>query len=171
LGARLTRRRGSGARITHPKPHRCSARRSHNRFIGFALLGRTGAPSVVPTGRIGSSTEPRVTFAPKQVKRISQNSSANVRRASTKNDRHGTEELRHYDRGTAARFYVRRNNSFQPLSKRGRTQALDLRLFGRRSNASLERGPPNEAILNSIAAALPQIGTHSSVPERHGFDD
>jgi hypothetical protein len=103
-------------------------------LIGVAFLGRTVEPSVVPTGGTGSSTEPRVTFAPTQVERMTQGSSANV---------------------SVARFYVTRNNSFQPLAKLERTQAPDLRLFGRRSNASLERGPPDEAIVNSVAGRAP----------------
>jgi hypothetical protein len=125
-------------------------------FIGVALLGRIGAPLVGPTsGPPGPGAASRETSAPTQAKHFPLSSSANFLRALMKDRDQAAKELRHYGRGSGSSFYFRRDNAVQPLAKVERPQVLDLRSFGARSNASLERGPPDEGILNSIAGRDP----------------
>jgi hypothetical protein len=125
-------------------------------FFGLALLGRTGAPSVVPkSGSLGPGVAPRVTSSPTPPANLPQNSSANFRRAFMKDRGQAIEQPRHYGRGTAFNSNFTRDNAVQSLAKVKRPQVPDLRLFGARSNASLERGPPGEDIDDSIAGRNP----------------
>jgi hypothetical protein len=136
-------------------------------FIGVALLWRVSTPSVVPnSGAPGPGAALRITSPRTQTEHVLQNSSANFRLA-VKERGQAAKQLRHYARepGSSSRF--RRDNAVQPIAKTKRAHVLDLRLFGARSNASLERGPPGEDIFNSIAGRdpskwYPALGTRKA---------
>jgi hypothetical protein len=87
-------------------------------FVGTALIGRTGAPSVVVTrGTLAPSAAARATSSPtvsKQTEHVVKASHANLRPAMQS----------------------------RTLTSEKHPRVLDLRHLGGRSNASLGRGPP-----------------------------
>jgi hypothetical protein len=131
-------------------------------FIAVGLLGRTGAPSVVPvSGSLGADAALRLTSSRTQAEHMPQGSGVNYHCPLIRDTRQADKQFS-YERESVSRSHFTRDNALQPFARVRPAQVLDLRLFGARSNASLERGPPGRGTSNSIAGrrtkSYPSIG-------------
>jgi hypothetical protein len=132
-------------------------------LLGVGLLGRAApqvAPGSAPAG-LGARYVPALTGVSPQ------SYDGTVQRGSAKDGGQLAKQLRHRWQQPGSSFDSTSSSNVQLLAKVKLAQALDLRLFGARSNPSLERGPPGEDILNSIAGRklsnrYPPIGTRKA---------